>query len=106
MAALLSVKRPKTGTELSWGHMAASTCGMVSPTMTPKATMPPKANTHCATLMAMRPARPKQCSTVPWKLLVPLSLLLMTMRQMVQSTTAVSPTSSTMPDSRPAWRMA
>lgn len=106
MATRLSAKSPTTGTPPRLGQMASSTWGMVSPTMTPKATMPPKAKTHCAALMAMRPGRPKQCSTVPWKLLVPLSLLLMTMRQMVQSTTAVSPTSSNTPAKSPACRIA
>lgn len=102
MTALRSASMPSTGVSLRPGQTACKTCGMVSPTMTPNATMPPNANSHWARLMAIRPLLPKQCSTVPWKLLAPLSLLLTTIRQMVQSTTKVSPTSRTMPESRPA----
>ena len=97
-----SVSRPSTGTSCRPGHTAVRTCGMLSPTITPKATMPPNANTHCARLMAISPVRPKQCSTVPWKLLAPLSLLLTTISRIVQSTSTVSTTSSTTPATSPA----
>ena len=106
MAMRRSVSSPTTGTSGRPGHTATKTCGMVSPTMTPNATMPPNANTHWAMLMAIMPGRPKQCSTVPWKLLVPLSLLLMTIRHTVQSTTTVNPISNTMPASKPVCRIA
>lgn len=106
ITALLSASMPRNGMSLSPGHIACKTCGIVSPTTTPNATIPPNANSHCARDMATSPLFPKQCSTVPWKLLAPLSLLLTTMRQMVQSTTAVSPTSSPTPARSPAWRNA
>lgn len=54
----------------------------------------------------MRPDRPKQNSTVPWKESAPLNLELMTISWMVQSTKAVSPTRRAIPVKSPACRSA
>lgn len=53
--------------------------------------------------MATSPDFPKQCCTVAWNESVPLSFELMTIRQMVQSTTTVRPMSRTVPARRPAF---
>ena len=65
MTALRFVKRLRTGIFSKFGHTAAKTCGIVSPTMIPNATMPPNANAHWAIEIAISPVFPKQCCTVP-----------------------------------------
>jgi hypothetical protein len=106
------------------GNRASRTRGMVSPTMTQKATMPPNAlryvnvdlfvcpktrsayKIHCATEIAINPDFPKQCSTVAWNEFAPLSFEFITMRRIVQSTVMVSPMRRTVPVTRPALRKA
>ena len=106
ITALRSAMTPSTGISFKLGHIASKTWGIVSPTMTAKATIPPNAKAHCATDIAISPALPKQCSTVPWKLFAPLSLLFTTMRRTVQSTASVRSTRRRMPERRPACRRA
>lgn len=59
-------------------------------------------NAHWAMEMAINPDLPKQCCIVAWNESVPLSLELMTISRIVQSTTTVNPMSNTMPVRRPA----
>lgn len=83
MMALLFVSSHRNGIFASPGINAANTCGIVSPMMMQNASMPPNALTtaisqaylkfvagvttykaHWATLIAISPLFPKQCSTV------------------------------------------
>lgn len=102
MIARLSVSSQRMGISYREGKVAAKTCGMVSPIMMQKATMPPKAKAHWATEMAMRPLLPKHFSMVAWKLSAPESLELVTMSRIVQSTVMVKAMRSKMPVRRPA----
>ena len=106
------------------GKAASTTRGIVSPTITQKATIPPNAlqnqsvsqittwsmehahNTHCANEMATSPDFPKQCCTVAWNEFAPLSFEFMTIRRIVQSTTMVRPIRRRVPVIRPALRKA
>lgn len=117
------VRSQRKGISERAGKNASKTRGMVSPTITQKATMPPNAlriisiqpfcdsvgsphNNHCASEIATRPDFPKQCSTVAWNELAPLSFELMTISRIVQSTVMVRPMRRAVPVIKPALRKA
>lgn len=122
MIALLLVSSHRKDMSDKDGNNESITFGIVSPIITQKATMPPKAlyyvntdtldsmkftyKSHCARDIATRPDLPKQCCTVAWNESVPLSFEFMTMRRIVQSTTMVRPISKAVPVRRPALRTA
>lgn len=106
ITARLLVKSHRNGMVDKDGKSAAITLGIVSPMMTQKATMPPKANAHWAMDIAMSPEEPKQCSTVPWKEFAPLSFELTTIKRIVQSTVIVKITRRRIPADKPACRKA
>lgn len=58
MMALLSVSSQRKWVFSRPGNKEAMTCGMVSPTIMQKATMPPNAKAHCAIDMATSPDLP------------------------------------------------
>src|SRR4051812_28325329 len=97
MTARRSVRSQRNDISRRDGNNAPSTCGMVSPTIMQNATMPPNANAHWATEIAMSPLFPKQYCMVAWNESAPLNLELITMRRMVQSTVMVKAVNSKIP---------
>ena len=106
ITALLLVRSQRNRMSERLGNSPAMTSGKVSPMITQNATMPPNANAHCARLIAINPALPKQCCMVAWNESAPDSFELITINRIVQSTVMVSPISSITPIVSPAWRKA
>ena len=106
ITALLLVRSQRNLMSEILGKSPAMTSGKVSPMITQKATIPPNANAHCARLIAINPAVPKQCCMVAWNESAPDNFELITMSRIVQSTVIVNPTSSITPIVKPAWRKA
>lgn len=106
MTARLLVRSQRNLISERLGNSPAMTSGRVSPMITQKATIPPNAKAHCARLMAISPAVPKQCCMVAWNESAPESFEFITISRIVQSTVMVNPTSSIVPIIKPAWRKA
>ena len=102
MTALRLVRSQRNLMSERLGNSPAMTSGKVSPMITQKATIPPNANAHCARLIAISPALPKQCCMVAWNESAPDNFEFITISRIVQSTVMVSPTSKMTPIVKPA----